>query len=101
MKAAAVLMMFCAWGCMFLAPRTTLSTLLQLLVFGAAGALFTLAGGFSWWWAQGREDRSALIMVCGLLTLAPVAWVWLWAAADAEFGPDPRAARRRDRGKSR
>lgn len=94
----AVMAMLAAWGCMFFAPRGSLSTLLQLLVFGLLGALFTLAGGFAWWWGQGREDRSALIMICGLLTLAPTIWVWLRAAADAEFGPDPRAPRgRRDR----
>lgn len=77
-----------AWACALWAPRTTVSQTLQILIFGGLGALFALAGGFSWWWDSGMrpDQRSAVVLVCGVLTLGITGWVWLRAAAEDEFG---------------
>ncbi len=89
MKFFSLVVMLSAWICVFRAPRSTASTLLQVLVFGALGSLFALAGGFSWWWDSGMRpgQQSAFLPICGLLTLAAVLWIWLRSAADDEFGP--------------
>lgn len=70
MKVAALLVMLSAWGCVFL-WRATAARLAQLIVFGLLGAVFTLAGGFAYWWDSNmRPDQSSsFIFVCGLLTL--------------------------------
>lgn len=72
MKTAAVLIALAAWFCLLVMPKSTLSMLFQLLVFGLFGAVFTLAGGFSYWWDSGMQPdkKSALILVCGVLILA-------------------------------
>jgi hypothetical protein len=89
MKSFSILVMLSAWACLLWAPRSTLSNLAQILGFGALGALFTIAGVFSWWWDSGMQpgQRSGVVPFCGLLTLVAVVWVWLRSAAEDEFGP--------------
>ncbi len=70
MKIAALLVMISAWACVFL-WRGTAARVVQLIVFGLLGTVFTLAGGFAYWWdSHMRPDQSSsLLFVCGLLTL--------------------------------
>ncbi len=49
MKAVAVLVVISAWACLFL-WRGTVARVTQLIVFGLLGTIFTLAGGFAYWW---------------------------------------------------
>jgi hypothetical protein len=83
MKAAALLVMIGAWGCVFF-WRGSAARLVQLIVFGALGAVFTLAGGFAYWWDSHMmpSRSSSFIFVCGLLTLLSQAGTLLAAVFD-------------------
>jgi uncharacterized membrane protein YccC len=72
MKVIALLVVIGAWACLFL-WRGTLARVVQLIVFGLLGTVFTLAGGFAYWWDSHMrpEQSSSLLFVCGLLTLLP------------------------------
>lgn len=96
MNAFAVLTAIAAWACLFFAPRGTFSRVVQTLGFGLLGTVFVLAGGFAYWWDSGMRptQKDATIFVCGILTVISALIVWLQAATDAEFGPDPRKRRR-------
>lgn len=98
MKFFAFVVMLAAWGCLFLAPRSTLSRIVQLLVFGLLGTVFTLAGGFAYWWDSGMRpwQKSAFILVCGVLTLASQALTMLIAVVEDEADTQwPERKRRR------
>lgn len=89
MKTIAVLVALAAWAhLLFWRPAPWVNGLL-FMAFLAAGAVFALAGGFSYWWDGGMRpsQRSATVLVCGLLTLAAqAARLFGWAAGDD--GPD-------------
>jgi Na+/melibiose symporter-like transporter len=106
MKVAALLVMISAWGCVFL-WRGTAARLAQLIVFGLLGTVFTLAGGFTYWWdSHMRPDQSSsFLFVCGLLTLLSQAGTLLAAVfndlseIDAPRRTMPRPKRPQDRRK--
>jgi hypothetical protein len=83
MKVAALLVMISAWGFVIL-WRGTAARWVQFIVFGLLGAVFTLAGGFAYWWDSNmRPDQSSsLIFVCGVLTLLSQAGTVLTAVFD-------------------
>jgi hypothetical protein len=99
MKTLAVLTTIAAWACILLLPRSTGLRVLQLLVFGLLGTVFTLAGGFQYWWNSGMlpSQKSALILVCGLLTLLSQAGTLLQGMLSDEGGSEwaPPSKRRR------
>ena len=102
MKAIALLILVSAWGCLLFAPAGTASRVLQMLVFGALGALLTLAGAFDSWWSSNMlpSKKSAFILICGLGTLASQAGSLLRAVFGGEGGadwpePNPRQRPRR------
>ena len=99
MKVAAFLVMLAAWGCVFF-WRGTAARVLQLIVFGLLGAVFTLAGGFALWWDSGMRpsQASGFIFGCGLLTLLSQAGTVFFAVLGNEGGMEwpersPRAKR--------
>jgi hypothetical protein len=94
----AVLVVISAWACLFL-WRGTVARVPQLIVFSVLGTIFTLAGGFAYWWDSNmRPDQSsALIFICGLLTLLPQAGALLSAMAEHEIDMPKRAERPRRR----
>jgi hypothetical protein len=99
MNAAALLTLLAAWLCFFLAPSGGFSRVLQLLVFGGLGVLFTLAGGFQYWWNSSMmpSEKSAFMLVCGIGTLASQVGTVLMAVFASETGSDwsePRPGRR-------
>jgi uncharacterized membrane protein YccC len=95
MKAVAVLVVISAWACLFF-WRGTVARVTQLIVFGVLGTIFTLAGGFAYWWDSHMmpSQSSSLIFVCGVLTLLPQAGTLLMAMADHEIEVPQRAERR-------
>jgi hypothetical protein len=96
MKTFAVLTVVSSWACLWFLPNGTLSRVLQLLVFGLLGVVFVLAGGFAYWWDAGMrpDQKSATILVCGLLTLLAQGGSLLQAALAGEGGTDwPRRRR--------
>ena len=98
MKLLSLAILAAAWAALFLAPKSTPSRLLQLLLFGILGTVLTLAGGFAYWWDAGMRpgQKSAFILVCGLLTLVSQSSTVLRGALDQEGGmPWPRRAGRR------
>lgn len=99
MKGVAFLVMAAAWVCVWWAPRSGASQILQFLVFGALGAVFTVAGGLSLWWDSGMRPTQAspFLLVCGLLTLASQGLVLLRGLFENEGGtpwPDRNNRRR-------
>lgn len=99
MKIAAFVVMVCAWGCLFM-WRGTAARIAQLIVFGALGALFTLAGGFQYWWNSHMlpSQSSPFIFGCGLLTLLSQAGTLLQGVLGNEGGMDwPESTPRRPR----
>lgn len=72
MKIFAFLIVAAAWASFFFLPSGTASRVAQMLVFGLPGALLVLAGGFQYWWDSSMrpDEKSALILLCGLGTLA-------------------------------
>jgi len=72
LKIIAFLIMAAAWVCIFVAPRSAPSRLVQFLIFGILGAVLVLAGGFSYWWDSGMRpsEKSPFLLICGILTLA-------------------------------
>lgn len=67
MKVAAFLVMIAAWGCLFM-WRSVPARVAQMIVFGLLGTLFTLAGGFQFWWnsnmQRARAARSSSAAAC-------------------------------------
>ncbi|WP_137919746.1 hypothetical protein [Hydrogenophaga sp. 2FB] len=59
-----------------------------MVVFLLLGALFTLAGGFAYWWDSGMQASKASpwLLICGLLTLASQAGNLLRAVFEGEGG---------------
>jgi hypothetical protein len=98
MKAFAVLVVISAWACVFL-WRGTVARVVQLIVFGLLGTVFTLAGGFAYWWdSHMRPDQSSsLLFVCGVLTLLPQVGTLLMAMAEHEINVPQRAVRQKRR----
>lgn len=88
MKFFALVVLTAAWACVFLAPKTTWSRIIQFLIFGALGAVFTLAGGFSYWWDSGMRpsQKSPFLLICGALTLAAQAMTVLRGVLENEGG---------------
>jgi hypothetical protein len=86
-----------AWGCLWLAPRGTVSRLLQFLVFGSIGAVCALAGGLSYWWDAGMrpDQKSPLLLICGVLMLASQAGTVLRALLDEDTPSWPRGRDRK------
>lgn len=69
------------------------STGLRVLLMGAfllLGALFTLAGGFAYWWDSGMQPTKASpwLLIWGLLTLASQADNLMRAVFEGEGGTD-------------
>ena len=88
MKTFAVLVALAAWGhLLFWRPAPWVSWLL-FMAFLVLGSLFTLAGGFSYWWDSGMRpsQRSAVVLVCGLLTLAAQAGRLFKSLSDDDLG---------------
>jgi hypothetical protein len=98
MKVIALLVVIGAWACVFL-WRGTAARVAQLIVFGLLGTVFTLAGGFAYWWdSHMRPDQSSsLLFVCGLLTLLPQAGTLLMAMVHDEIKVPQRAVRQKRR----
>jgi len=86
MKALAVLIALAACAHAFWLRPGALQGLLAF-GFGAVGALLALFGGFAWWWDGSMRpgQRSATVMVCGLVTLVACVVAWLRTAADDEL----------------
>jgi hypothetical protein len=86
-NALAFLVMLAAWGCAFF-WRGGWARVAQLIVFGLLGAVFTLAGGFQYWWNSGMRpsDASPFLFGCGVLTLLSQAGTILIAALGNEGG---------------
>lgn len=100
MKFFAFLVVVSAWSCVAFAPRTGPSRVLQLIVFVTLGALMTLAGGFAYWWDSGMRpsQKSAFVLICGVLTLASQAGTVIRAVLETEGGmPWPERTTRRQR----
>jgi len=98
MKTLAVLTALAAWACLLLLPRSTGLRVLQLLIFGLLGTVFTLAGAFQYWWNSGMlpSQKSTLILVCGVLTLLSQAGTLLQGMLSAEGGSEwPSSHKRR------
>jgi hypothetical protein len=99
MKFFALIVVLAAWMCLFLAPRGTVSRLLQFLIFGLLGIVFTLAGVFQYWWNSGMQpsQKSAFLLICGLLTLASQLGTLVFAVFGGEGGTEwPRRGRDRE-----
>ncbi|MCW5655476.1 hypothetical protein [Hydrogenophaga sp.] len=91
MKTIALLTVIAAWGSvLFLRPEGTGLRVLLMVVFLLLGTLFTLAGGFAYWWDGGmRPDKaSPTVLICGLLTLASQAGSLLRAVFEGEGGTE-------------
>ena len=85
MKFFAVFVTIVFWASLFWRPPLAL----RLVLFVCAlllGILFTLFGGFSYWWDSSMQPskKSAVVFVCGLLTLASQLGVFLRGLA-SEF----------------
>jgi drug/metabolite transporter (DMT)-like permease len=70
MNAVAVLIALLAWASLLLRPGDAVRVLL-FLTFLLLGTALTLIGGFQYWWSSRMlpSSQSALILVCGVLTL--------------------------------
>lgn len=98
MKWLAFLVMATAWVCVWWAPSSGASRIVQFLVFGTLGAVFTVAGGLSYWWdaCMRPTQASSFLFVCGLLTLASQGLVLLRGLFENEGGtPWPERKNRR------
>ena len=107
MNVIAFLVVIAAWGCTFF-WRGGWARVAQLIVFGLLGALFTIAGGFQYWWNSGMRpsDASPFLFGCGVLILLSQAGTVLVAVLDTEGimpwpGDGPRAPKRRPPAKRR
>jgi hypothetical protein len=96
----AFVVVIAAWGCTIF-WRGGWARLAQLIVFGLLGALFTIAGGFQYWWNSGMRpsDTRPFLFGCGVLILLSQAGTFLLAAIGNETGmrwpgDDPRAPKR-------
>lgn len=103
MQVAAFIVMVASWACLFF-WRSTPARLAQLIVFGLLGAVFTLAGGFAYWWYSHMQPSrsSPFIFGCGLLTLLSQAGTVLMAVlrdTSEVPWPDSREPRTRARRK--
>jgi hypothetical protein len=80
MQVAAFIVMAAAWASLFF-WRSTPARLAQLIVFGLLGAVFTLAGGFAYWWDSHMQPSrsSPFLFGGGLLTLLSQAGTVLMA----------------------
>jgi hypothetical protein len=87
MNVVAFLVVIAAWGCT-LFWRGGWARVAQLIVFGLLGAVFTLAGGFQYWWNSGMKptDASPFLFGCGVLTLLSQAGTILIAVFSNEGG---------------
>lgn len=90
MKSLAVLIAVSSWACIFLLPGGTASRVLQLLVFGLLGSVLTIAGAFQYWWNASMlpSQKSALILICGLLTLLAQAGTIIYGIFANEGGTE-------------
>lgn len=99
MKYLAFITLAAAWVCVFLAPKSTASRLLQFVLFGLLGTVFTLAGGLAYWWDSGMRPsgKSAFVFVCGVLTLLSQVSTGLQGFLGNEGGTDwpDRTSRRK------
>jgi hypothetical protein len=70
MNVIAFLVLIAAWGCTFF-WRGGWARVAQLVVFGLLGAVFTIAGGFQYWWNSGMrpDEASPFLFGCGVLIL--------------------------------
>jgi hypothetical protein len=86
----AVLTVIAAWGSVLLGRDCEGGLLRALLValFLGLGVLFTLAGGFAYWWDSGMRPTQAspFLLICGLLTLASQAGAVLRGVLENEGG---------------
>jgi len=90
MKFFALFILVSAWASFYFLPFGTASRVIQMLVFGFLGALLTLAGGFQYWWDSSMlpDQKSALILLCGLGTLASQASSFLRGFFGGQGGTD-------------
>ena len=87
----AVITVLAAWASvLFLRPEGAGLRVLLMVVFLLLGTLFTLAGGFAYWWDSGMRPSKAspTLLICGLLTLASQAGNLLRAVFEGEGGTD-------------
>jgi hypothetical protein len=89
MKVIAFCIMVAAWICVFV-WRGNGARVVQILLFGFVGGMLTLLGAFSFWWDRSmRPDQaSVFILVCGVLTLLPLAVGAFIGVLEAESGAD-------------
>ena len=91
----ALLTALAAWFSVLRPPESTGLRVLLMVVFLLLGTLFTLAGGFSYWWDSGMRPSKATpwLFIWGVLTLASQAGNLLRAVFEDEGGtewPDRR-----------
>jgi len=79
-----------AWATVLRPPESTGLRVLLMVVFLLLGALFTLAGGFAWWWDSGMQPTKASpwLLILGMLTLASQAGNLLRAVFEGEGGTE-------------
>ncbi len=99
MKFLAFIILASAWASFYFLPTGTASRVIQMLIFGALGALLTLVGGFEYWWDSSMlpNQKSAFILLCGLGTLASQTGAFLQGIFGGQGGtdwPQPQSKRR-------
>jgi len=79
-----------AWFSVLRPPESNGLRVLLMVAFLLLGALFTLAGGFAYWWDSGMRPTRASpwLLIWGLLTLASQAGNLLRAVLEGEGGTD-------------
>ncbi|WP_066270704.1 hypothetical protein [Hydrogenophaga palleronii] len=79
-----------AWASVLRPPESKALRVLLMVLFLLLGTLFTLAGGFAWWWDSGMRPTRASPwpLIWGLLTLASQAGNLLRAVFEGEGGTD-------------
>ncbi len=88
MSALALISALAAWASVMRPPESTALRVLLMVVFLLLGALFTLAGGFAYWWDSGMRPTRASPwpMIWGLATLASQAGNLLRAVFEDQGG---------------
>ena len=88
MSVLALISALAAWASVMRPPESTALRVLLMVVFLLLGALFTLAGGFAYWWDSGMRPTRASPwpMIWGLATLASQAGNLLRAVFEDQGG---------------
>ena len=86
----ALLTALAAWFSVLRPPEGDALRVLLMVVFLLLGTLFTLSGGFAWWWDSGMRPTRASpwLMIWGLLTLASQGGNLLRAVFEGEGGTE-------------